>query len=51
MTILLSVLIANIKYVLFSHKRKMNFPLMKIGNDRINEIDDTIVLGVYLDKS
>ena len=38
-------------YILFSYKRKISLPLIKIGKDKIHEIDSTKFLGVYFDKN
>ena len=38
-------------YIVFSYKRKVNLPPIKIGNNIIHEIDNTKFLGVYFDKN
>ena len=37
-------------YILFSYRKKLTLPLIKIGQFKIHEIDKTKFLGVYLDK-
>ena len=38
------------KCVLFSYNKKVNFPIIKIGNNKINETSVTKFLGIHLDK-
>ena len=36
--------------MLFSYNKNANFPIIKIGNNKINENAVTTFLGIYLDK-
>ena len=38
------------KYMLFSYNRNANLPIIKIGNNKINETSVTEFLGIDLDK-
>ena len=38
------------KYMLFSSYKNINLPVIKIGNNKINETSVTKVLGIHLDK-
>ena len=38
------------KYMMFSYNRNVNLPIIKIGNNKINEISATQLLCIYLDK-
>ena len=38
------------KYMLFSNNKNVNFPIIKIGNNKINETSLTKFLGIHLDK-
>ena len=39
------------KYILFSYKRKLMLPQIKIGSYEISEIESTKFLGVYIDRT
>ena len=39
-----------IKYMLFSYHKIANIIIIKIGNDKINEISVTKFFGIHLDK-
>ena len=39
------------KYILFSYRRKIKLPLIKIGSYEILETDNTKFLGIFIDKS
>ena len=36
--------------MLFSYNKMLNFPIIKIGNNEINETSGTKYLGIHLDK-
>ena len=36
--------------MLFSYNKNLNFPIIKIGNNKINETSVTKFLGMHLDK-
>ena len=36
--------------MLFSYNKNANFPIIKIGNNKINETSDPKFLGIHLDK-
>ena len=38
------------KYMLFSYYKNVNLPIIKIGNNKINETSVVKFLGMYLDK-
>ena len=38
------------KYMLFSYNVNVNFPFVKIGNNKINEISVSKFVGIHLDK-
>lgn len=38
------------KYIIFSYKKKIELPLIKMGNARIHETDSTKFLGILFDK-
>ena len=38
------------KYMLFSDNKNVNFPIIKISNNKINEISVTKFLGIHLTK-
>ena len=39
------------KYILFSYRKRINLPLIKIGNYKILETDSTKFLGIFIDKN
>ena len=39
-----------IKYMLFSYNKNVNFPDISVGNNTINETSVTKFLGIHLDK-
>ena len=36
--------------MLFSYNKNVNFPIAKIGNNKINETSDTKYFGTHLEK-
>ena len=40
----------NTKCILLSYNKNVNFPIIRIGNNKINETPVTKFLGIHLDK-
>ena len=38
------------RYMLFSYKRDITLPIIKIGHHKIHEVEYTKFLGIYFDK-